>query len=140
MRNGNIGNDNHKNKIESVLILPMRNGNLFRLIIQLPKDNGSYPTYEEWKLYSTFHNVSSNVNVLILPMRNGNQNSSILLLISSTSSYPTYEEWKRLPGTAFSFTRECSYPTYEEWKLNISINFVLFQEFGSYPTYEEWKL
>ena len=37
-----------------VLILPMRNGNLPYLSEILRKHLGSYPTYEEWKLYGNF--------------------------------------------------------------------------------------
>ena len=62
-----------------VLILPMRNGNNPVLSI-VEIGNGSYPTYEEWKLFT--------------------------LSISTSfieSSYPTYEEWKRATYNSLTF-------------------------------------
>jgi hypothetical protein len=124
---------------------------------------GSYPTYEEWKLYINFLLLLSlSFRVLILPMRNGNNiNSTGSSNIYHTylcsyptyeewkykdskyrqiflRSYPTYEEWKNFhfPHAAICL---CSYPTYEEWnvsKFNEPVKKFLS---GSYPTYEEWK-
>ena len=56
---------------------------------------GSYPTYEEWKL-----------------------NKQNVLMSLKKRSYPTYEEWKRFLFFFYLFPQICSYPTYEEWKLN----------------------
>ena len=78
---------------------------------------GSYPTYEEWKLFngSIFHNF-------------------IL------SSYPTYEEWKlQYFKPLVGILTLSSYPTYEEWKQE-TFTGIKVSEDGSYPTYEEWKL
>ena len=61
----------------SVLILPMRNGNDFSHNIYKKNMKGSYPTYEEWKLlFQKF--VQKRGNVLILPMRNGNFSSNAI--------------------------------------------------------------
>ena len=57
----------------SVLILPMRNGNICWKKGTILGTGSSYPTYEEWKPH--FLNK---------------------LLVRWTCSYPTYEEWKRL--------------------------------------------
>ena len=56
--------------------------------------NGSYPTYEEWKLYKNSQKYRHKIRVLILPMRNGNFSITPAATIPSKSSYPTYEEWK----------------------------------------------
>ena len=121
---------------------------------------GSYPTYEEWKLYLR--------NIKFSPV---------------TSSYPTYEEWKLLWSNELNNSFFGSYPTYEEWKQwkerrsfapcasvlilpmrngnyvtckhRYFLNQVLIlpmrngnqfpwfpyqtPPFSSYPTYEEWK-
>jgi len=57
-----------------VLTVPMRNGNYVFLRVASPMTYGSYRTYEEWKLSSSF-------------------NTSLSAL---KSSYRTYEEWKHL--------------------------------------------
>ena len=59
---------------------------------------GSYPTYEEWKL-----------------------NKQNVLMSLKKRSYPTYEEWK-LSENDFEGLKKwySSYPTYEEWKPDIS--------------------
>ena len=56
-----------------VLILPMRNGNLFIFLFSL-----------------------NDIIVLILPMRNGNEYKAKWYGREIISSYPTYEEWKLL--------------------------------------------
>ena len=67
-----------------VLILPMRNGNIEPLIIAIGMlENGSYPTYEEWKRYVAGKIHVSMYRVLILPMRNGNIFFLIKILIRS---------------------------------------------------------
>ena len=83
-----------------VLILPMRNGNHTYLSF-VNKQEGSYPTYEEWK------------------HENGNPVSG-----SSLSSYPTYEEWKQNINFFLFYRIYCSYPTYEEWKHSNKISSV----------------
>jgi len=76
---------------------------------------GSYPTYEEWKLFLTMYKKVASEFVLILPMRNGNIKRSDIMKLREESSYPTYEEWKLLQ---LFFEKValllCSYPTYEE--------------------------
>ena len=103
----------------TVLILPMRNGNLLLQALQqllypvliLPMRNGN-----------SFLNCSkacSGGKVLILPMRNGNVSGTILHLYIMPCSYPTYEEWKLISEWKdIVFDIKCSYPTYEEWKLD----------------------
>ena len=55
-----------------VLILPMRNGNIPTVKINMVTNIFcSYPTYEEWKPMN-LKNSQMNKIVLILPMRNGN--------------------------------------------------------------------
>ena len=99
MRNGNLAMHSPSTNVPLVLILPMRNGNallysffVFRnIVLILPMRNGnyncegfyfrmdfsSYPTYEEWKLFSILILILKLI-VLILPMRNGNFVSSKL--------------------------------------------------------------
>jgi len=67
--------------VESVLILPMRNGNVYSLSLS-------------FELFV----------VLILPMRNGNQIKQLIFLHHMNSSYPTYEEWK--PGVSSIETKK----------------------------------
>jgi len=50
MRNGNCMNESVIGIFTVVLILPMRNGNYLEIVPQLEQMQGSYPTYEEWKL------------------------------------------------------------------------------------------
>jgi len=82
-------------KLVLVLILPMRNGNSCVRFVSFTRGKSSYPTYEEWKHYfnSRFHLAF--LLVLILPMRNGNYTSMTPnAIIADLRSYPTYEEWK----------------------------------------------
>ena len=103
-------------QIYSVLILPMRNGNVINSMWYEGSIYCSYPTYEEWKLRSNSPNRPRGSSgsyptyeewkhdyvlygnamwyVLILPMRNGNYIIISDLNRSLSSSYPTYEEWK----------------------------------------------
>ena len=77
-----------------VLILPMRNGNIFSASSKPLK-----------------------YIVLILPMRNGNPGCDFQRrIIFSGRSYPTYEEWKLDRNGALMPNNFSSYPTYEEWK------------------------
>ena len=76
----------------SVLILPMRNGNLVDYFHTFYTYQSSYPTYEEWKLSQPYLMAVLN-SVLILPMRNGNKRI-IQVKLMLEGSYPTYEEWK----------------------------------------------
>ena len=144
----------------SVLILPTRNGNWQSFKKNLWKWKSSYPTYEEWKPWNTWHSV----------------------VLCDIRSYPTYEEWKQGLKKKEIGNTFCSYPTYEEWKPiitllklidiyivlilptrngNISgnsffinldeflsylrgmetpyVSKILFFVYRSYPTYEEWK-
>ena len=116
MRNGNFFRKINICKINCVLILPMRNGNIVNYYYFLMSILSSYPTYEEWKpVYTLF--LSKTIQVLILPMRNGN----LLFLqlweqVLYAGSYPTYEEWKLIKYPDTGFVDPCSYPTYEEWK------------------------
>jgi len=74
MRNGNEGiiYENDKWAL-TVLILPMRNGNIY---------------INSFSLYALY-------SVLILPMRNGNIDKSQAIDTEvRVRSYPTYEEWK----------------------------------------------
>ena len=121
----------------SVLILPMRNGNILEKLRHPSRDNGSYPTYEEWKLYLQIV-PQLEALVLILPMRNGNGSNCLNSSVRLLSSYPTYEEWKHLPKKISYTLSFGSYPTYEEWKLS-SKSIALHPLVCSYPTYEEWK-
>ena len=144
-----------------VLILPMRNGNLKLYTKTFSSLDGSYPTYEEWKLLkyllarrpiSLFlsylwgmetdhvHIVYNDSNkVLILPMRNGNPILSILGII-----------WL-LPFLSYLWGMETNYITL---LLDMVLRFLsylwgmetLFHQpdiisfcHSSYPTYEEWK-
>ena len=58
--------------MHSVLILPMRNGNLILLLPYFLSFYSSYPTYEEWKQTPNDYGIPWLFIVLILPMRNGN--------------------------------------------------------------------
>ena len=78
-----------------VLTVPMRNGNLVRVSIDVLTDVSSYRTYEEWK-----------------------PDKPIPLDSKSTSSYRTYEEWKLIVIFWITHTKIRSYRTYEEWKQN----------------------
>ena len=126
------------------------------------RHQGSYPTYEEWKL-SPAVIFTSGVLVLILPMRNGNFYINFFSLYAFYCSYPTYEEWKLpyigvytsnlykivliLPmrnGNKFipegtKQKNQSSYPTYEEWKQVREYCCPIRGRNSSYPTYEEWK-
>jgi len=52
MRNGNKRRKRKMSKeLEKVLILPMRNGNPYSALKPFSPFQGSYPTYEEWKLF-----------------------------------------------------------------------------------------
>jgi len=78
---------------------------------------GSYPTYEEWKLFRIKYKLKIFKLVLILPMRNGNLEGVNDDESGDAGSYPTYEEWK--PKTLAIYNTSLnrgSYPTYEEWK------------------------
>ena len=94
MRNGNIKADKESFEDITVLILPMRNGNLRPFLILLQYVLRSYPTYEECKQLFFLH-------CLVQP---------------HNRSYPTYEEWKLIWTNFVSFQNFSSYPTYEEWK------------------------
>jgi len=86
-----------------VLILPMRNGNMYRLDLK----------------------ISQYLQVLILPMRNGNPPNSYFLFLLFSGSYPTYEEWKHKPSNLRLIRNsERSYPTYEEWKHSKNIKYL----------------
>ena len=64
---------------------------------------GSYPTYEEWKLITSWIVVSKDF-----------------------CSYPTYEEWKLYCFICFfKIFFKSSYPTYEEWKLFLFLYFFI---------------
>ena len=52
--------------------------NIFFLLIS----NSSYPTYEEWKLYTYFLTYINLNFVLILPMRNGNNDTLTNIFIN----------------------------------------------------------
>ena len=121
----------------SVLILPMRNGNLHQdlqfshrqRVLILPMRNGNTP------ITSILNALSI---VLILPMRNGNQILLRCLELKLFRSYPTYEEWKPPTNVLIAAPYYGSYPTYEEWKHpTFNKNKLTFPR--SYPTYEEWK-
>ena len=77
---------------------------------------GSYPTYEEWKLWDGIKRHIRHI-VLILPMRNGNYikevdaaSFSVVLILPMRNG----NEYLLLSNSCILF---CSYPTYEEWKL-----------------------
>ena len=72
----------------------MRNGNTNIKCFFKISNNGSYPTYEEWKPKNAVLNKRLLIRVLILPMRNGNLTHSGIYCTSLPGSYPTYEEWK----------------------------------------------
>ena len=57
---------------------------------------GSYRTYEEWKLALRLREPGTSFRVLTVPMRNGNILQSVTVYILDYSSYRTYEEWKPL--------------------------------------------
>jgi len=78
MRNGNCKSRSLRIGLRSiVLILPMRNGNNLLSCIFFWFDFCSYPTYEEWKLLTSFFIFHFSQGVLILPMRNGNNAAKI---------------------------------------------------------------
>ena len=118
MRNGNI----HKILINlcvfSVLILPMRNGNLVFLLLLL--------------LFLLF--------VLILPMRNGNYQKYIFVSVFLyLRSYPTYEEWK--PFNDWQTRKKIwKFLSYLWGMETLQIHHNNRRVLSSYPTYEEWKL
>ena len=99
-----------------VLILPMRNGNIFCLqlptlldfVLILPMRNGNRLKMQK---------LEKKILVLILPMRNGNYRPEYYQEVGLESSYPTYEEWKPNQLEETLETNKGSYPTYEEWKL-----------------------
>ena len=100
----------------SVLILPMRNGNLLSIQICQRTQHRSYPTYEEWKPSFT----------------------SLFSFILHRS-YPTYEEWK-LFGDIGGLLFPSEFLSYL-WGMETFSNLVrYFCYTRSYPTYEEWKL
>ena len=72
MRNGNSLAFSSLHNASFVLILPMRNGNLYKT-----------HTIPQLLFF-----------VLILPMRNGNAQLSREVEKRTNSPYPTYEEWK----------------------------------------------
>ena len=101
----------------SVLILPMRNGNIDQMRkYEIVDISGSYPTYEEWKQSTDGRkhliippvlilpmrngnpdrrqNEPGKIMVLILPMRNGNSKPHVGNNVRMFRSYPTYKEWK----------------------------------------------
>jgi len=78
MRNGNVVEYRGCEGKQYVLILPMRNGNLFSVHLFSQSFARSYPTYEEWK-----HSILRKVEML------------------ENSSYPTYEEWKLYQSEKF---------------------------------------
>ncbi len=86
------------------------------LLEDIPPSQGSYRTYEEWKL---------------------DRISSILLL--KKSSYRTYEEWKHPEGRRYPYKKYGSYRTYEEWKQGDFCGTQTSEDNSSYRTYEEWK-
>ena len=123
----------------SVLILPMRNGNIDSFQSCRLNKRSSYPTYEEWKrkrieaVYWLWINCSYPtyeewkpllmwfynrlyISVLILPMRNGNKllelsmNSMITVLILPMRNGNTNQTTSNIT------IKNGSYPTYEEWK------------------------
>ena len=103
-----------------VLILPMRNGNVFKHNFTKSSSIFKFLSYL-WGMETDYSGIESWANgtwVLILPMRNGNvSNKSLYFKLYMLRSYPTYEEWK-LSFKRWSKIRSCrSYPTYEEWKL-----------------------
>ena len=73
MRNGNDCYSFSVFNLNSVLILPMRNGNYRPEYYQEVGLESSYPTYEEWKPNQLEETLETN-----------------------KGSYPTYEEWKLL--------------------------------------------
>jgi len=56
-------------------------------------EDGSYPTYEEWKPWGKLSYFNKD-----------------------NCSYPTYEEWKPYARFCYDVSLQSSYPTYEEWK------------------------
>ncbi len=95
MRNGNLEKAKDIKTWLSVLILPMRNGNKQPHVWAAPSNLCSYPTYEEWKLATFIEKFRTSTTVLILPMRNGNGIDVSIIEQNIISSYPTYEEWKQ---------------------------------------------
>jgi len=119
-----------------VLILPMRNGNGISIPVVSVKILGSYPTYEEWKLYTYFLTyINLYFPVLILPMRNGNPCISKSISSSNSCSYPTYEEWKRYNELFLYFLFIYTFLSYL-WGMEtfflLSIFSPLYKEFLSY--------
>jgi len=102
MRNGNKTLEMSWRNLIYVLILPMRNGNLFLGKVLVLFLKSFYPTYEEWKHLFCLH-----------------------LGWIRHSFYPTYEEWKRLISDYNKISKRAFYPTYEEWKRNIKCYYVM---------------
>ena len=136
-----------------VLILPMRNGNLYSSTLTGILNKCSYPTYEEWKLFFIIF-LNFILFVLILPMRNGNIHSRsalsictrflsylwgmkhlILRLIQKfqSSSYPW--EWNQSTLKLGYYWVFLSYL----WEWKHATKFAFGVCMGSYPTDEEWK-
>ena len=116
MRNGNSGIDTKLSGVDTVLTVPMRNGNPSPNIYL--KGKFEFLPYL-WGMETNCQVViKHSLLVLTVPMRNGN----IWNWTANTPknrSYRTYEEWKLRLSLIFLSPSHSSYRTYEEWKLYI---------------------
>ena len=101
--------------VDSVLTVPMRNGNVVDIVEQMDAHNSSYRTYEEWKLVKNLQYAKQSL-VLTVPMRNGN---CLRLLVFHRSTWFLPYLWgmeTSIRSVANRFGTLSSYRTYEEWK------------------------
>jgi len=78
---------------DTVLTVPMRNGNNMEIEEKKEMRGCSYRTYEEWK-HCLELNFCAFLFVLTVPMRNGNGIPRVASCSIPLGSYRTYEEWK----------------------------------------------
>ncbi len=123
--------------VSSVLILPMRNGNLDRWYdVEITYTFLSYL----WGMETNICSLGRRTSDLFLSYLWGMETMFVSEFSGlKFSSYPTYEEWKR-----------STLMEYEERRINVlilpmrngncGIIYCSGIEIRSYPTYEEWKL
>ena len=100
---------------------------------------GSYRTYEEWKLAYTATGFPLSF-VLTVPMRNGNAQTEIACAPVAPRSYRTYEEWKQ-QNPQIEITSNTKFLPYLWGMETYDVDYNdKVKSSGSYRTYEEWKL
>ena len=122
----------------SVLILPMRNGNHCNFKFSTDAILGSYPTYEEWKL--TYFSTSLYSKLKFLSYLWGMETIVFLLLQALYHLFLSYlwgMETRNISPWDFDETKVLILPMRNGNKLGM-YNKITFSN-SSYPTYEEWK-